>query len=119
MSQRRPEEAGELAGNGRDDVLFRFASCGQAPVASVQPMLRMSGLVDDGRGRAALPHAKGAPEKRMMPVVPRGFDEHTAQVGVARLCDAPARLFRPAGILRGDEPGKGHHARRGRTAPTP
>ena len=61
MGQRGPEEAGELAGDGGDDVLFGFAACRQATIATMQPMLRVPGLVDNGGGRAALTEAEGSP----------------------------------------------------------
>lgn len=74
MGQRGPEEAGEFACDGGDDVLFGLAARGEAPVASVQPMLRVPRLIDDGRGRPALTETERSSQKGMMPVLPRGLD---------------------------------------------
>ena len=76
MGQRGPEEAGELARDGGNNVLLGFAACRQAPVASVQPMLSVPGLLDDGRGRPALTETERPSEKGMMPVLPRGLDQY-------------------------------------------
>ena len=117
MGQRGPQEAGELARDGGDDVLFGFAARRQAPVASVQPMLRMPGLLDDGRGRPALTEAERPSKKGMMPVLPRGLDQHPPQMCIPRFRDPAAGLFRPTGILRRDKAGKRHDAGGGGKAP--
>jgi hypothetical protein len=118
MGQRCPEEAGELARDGGDDVLFGFAARRQAPVASVQPMLSVPGLLDDGRGRAALTETERPSQKGMMPVLPRGLDQDPPQMRIPRFRDPAAGLCGPTGILRRDEPGKRHHAGRGGKAPS-
>lgn len=47
-----------------------------------------------------------------MPVVPRGFDEHAPQMRIARFGDRAVDAFGTAGVLRGDQAGKRHEARR-------
>ena len=59
LGQRGPEKAGELAGDGGDDVLFRFAARGEPAIAAMQPVLRVPGVVDDGGWRAALAVSEG------------------------------------------------------------
>ena len=83
-------------------------------------MLRVPGLRDDGRGRAALAEAEGPSKKGMMSVVPGGLDEHAPQVRIPRFGDPAAGLCGSAGILRGHEAGKRHHAwGRGKAARVP
>ena len=118
MGQRCPQKAGELARDSCDNVLFGFAARRQAPVASVQPMLRVPGLLDDGCGRPALTETERPSEKGMMPVLPRGLDQYPPQMRIPRFRDSAAGLFGPTGILRRDEAGKRHHARRGGKAPS-
>jgi len=117
VGQRGPEKAGEFARDGGDDVLCGFAARGQAPVASVQPMLRAPGLLDDGRGRPTLPETERPSEKGMMPVLPRGLDQYPPQMRIACFRDPAAGVFGPTGIFRRDEAGKRHDAGRGGKAP--
>ena len=117
MGQRCPEEAGEFARDGGDDVLFGFAARRQAPVASVQPMLCVPGLLDDGRGRPALTETERPSKKGMMPVLPRGLDQDPPQMCIPRFRDPAAGLFGPTGVLRRDQAGKRHDAGGGGEAP--
>src|SRR5688572_4478995 len=117
MGQRGPEEAGEFARDGGDDVLFGFAARRQAPVASVQPMLCVPGLLDDGRGRPALTETESPSEKGVMPVLPRGLDQYPPQMRIPRFRDSATGLFGPTGILRRDQAGKRHDAGGGGEAP--
>ena len=48
LGQGRPDEAGELAGDGGDDVLFGFAPRGEALIAAMQAVLRGPRPGDDG-----------------------------------------------------------------------
>jgi hypothetical protein len=80
-------------------VLFRFAACREYTVATMQSVLGTPGEVDDRRRRAALAQPQRASEKRMMAVLPGGFDENAAEGRVARFGDRPARLFSAAGVL--------------------
>ena len=114
MGQCRPEKAGELAGDGGDDELFGFPADGEAPIAAVQPPLCVPRDVDRGGWGAALPPLQRGPQKRMMAILPGGFDEHTSEMRVASFGDRAARPFGAAGMLGRDEASKGHQARRGR-----
>src|SRR5215208_5295816 len=71
LGQGRPHEAGELAGDGGDDVWFRFAAGREPRVAPMQPLLCCPGLRDDGRWRPALPCAQRIAHKGMVAIVPR------------------------------------------------
>ena len=84
MGQCRPEKAGELAGDGGDDELFGFPADGEAPIAAVQPPLCVPRDVDRGGWGAALPPLQRGPQKRMMAILPGGFDEHTSEMRVRR-----------------------------------
>jgi hypothetical protein len=55
--QRRPDEAGELAGDRGDNVLFGFTASRETRVAPMQPLLRPPRLRDDGGRCAPLPGA--------------------------------------------------------------
>src|SRR4029453_11170118 len=52
----------------------------------------------------------------MMAIVPRGFDQHPAQMRVAGFGDAALRSLRTAGVLRGDQSDKRHRPWSGRKA---
>jgi len=117
MGQRCPEEAGEFARDGGDDVLFGFAARGQVPVASVQPMLRLPGALDDDRGCPLLTEPERPSQKGMMSVVPGGFDQDPPQMRISCFRDPAAGLFGSTGILRWDQAGKGHHSGGGGEAP--
>jgi hypothetical protein len=55
-----------------------------------------------------------------MAVVPRGFDQHAPDVGIAGFGNCAARLLRPAGMLRGHQADEGHEARgRGKATRVP
>src|SRR4029434_6575820 len=74
-------------------------------------MLGVPRLVNDGSGGVTLTEPERAAQKRVMPVVPGGFDEDAPEMGVAGFGDRAARLFRAARVFGGDEAGKGHHPR--------
>ena len=92
LGQGRPDKAGELAGDGGHDVLFRLPASREALIAAVQPLLRRPGS-GDGRVRCAiLAPAQGVADKQMVAVMPRRFDEHTPRVWSRRSAQtAPAR----------------------------
>ena len=47
-----------------------------------------------------------------MAILPGGFDEHAAQMRIARFGDRAARLFGATGVFGGDESGEGHQTGR-------
>ena len=60
---------------------------------------------------------RASPEKRVMPVVPGGFDEHAAQMGIAGFGDARrGPVWRRWSIRTGTRPMKAMTLRRGREA---
>ena len=67
--------------------------------------------------RRRVTRAERGADKRVMSIVPGGFDEHAAQMAVAGLGDRSLRAFGAAGVLRGDKADKSHDARRGGKAP--
>src|SRR5436309_2892650 len=79
-------------------------------------MLRGPRLGDDGVGRATLAMAYGRTDKRVVSVVPGGFDEDATQMAVARFRDAALRAFGATRVLGGHEADKRHGARSGRKA---
>jgi hypothetical protein len=52
-----------------------------------------------------------AAEKRMVAVLPGGFDEDPPEMGVAGFGNGASGLFRPAGLFGGDQTGQRHDAR--------
>src|SRR6266487_3577553 len=54
LGRDRPDEAGELARAGDDDLLLRFAAAGHPLPTGVEALLAVPGALDDGRVLAAL-----------------------------------------------------------------
>src|SRR2546423_8386799 len=104
LCQRGPDEAGELAGDRGDDMLFGFPARGEPLVATIQPLLGAPRLDTRGLGGRFLSAAQLFSDEGMMAIVPRGFDQDTAQVRIAGLGDRPARSLRAARMLRWDQP---------------
>jgi len=70
-------------------------------------------VLHDGGRRAPLTECKGAAGKRVMAVMPGGFDEHASKMGIAGLGNRASRLLGPAGMLGGHQADKAHEARGG------
>jgi hypothetical protein len=86
--------------------LFRFATRGECAVPPVQPPVRVPSDSDRGARRAALSFRQRWAEKRMMAILPGGFDEPATQMRVAGFGDRAAGLFGTAGMFGRDEPVK-------------
>jgi hypothetical protein len=70
-------------------------------------------VIDHGLGRAALAARDGIAQKRVMAVVPSGFDEDSAEMGIVGFGDGALDALDPAGIFRRDQTQKGHDTRSG------
>jgi hypothetical protein len=79
----------------------------------MEPPLGLPGAVDDITRCAALSQLKGAALKWVMAILPRGFDQDAAQMGVAGFSDGSARLIGATRVFRRDQTGKCHEARGG------
>jgi hypothetical protein len=90
----RPDEAGELAGVGDDDLLLWLAAAGHPLPALVEPLLAAPGAFDHGGVLAALATGELVADGRPSACVPGCFDEGPAYVRVADLGDARARRQR-------------------------
>jgi hypothetical protein len=108
LGQHGPGEARELAGHGGDHGLRSFAAAEQATITLVQSMLRHPRLAHRGRGGAALADAQRVAERRPMAIVPRRFDEHAAEMRIARFGDAALVPAGAAGMFRRDQAGEAH-----------
>ena len=82
--------------------MLRFAARGECAVATVQPPLRVPGNVDPDGGCAALSLGQRGTEKRMVAILPGGFDEHAAQMRIAGFGDGAAGLLGAAGMFGRD-----------------
>ena len=94
-------------------MLFRFAACGEPLVAAMEALLRGPRPRNDVRGGAALAGPERGADEWVMPIVPGGFDEDSAQVSVAGLGDAALGAFRATRMFGRNEADKRHGARRG------
>src|SRR5712692_1601328 len=104
----RPDEAGELAGAGDDDLLLWFAAAGHPLPALVEALLAAPGPLDVGRGLAALASGELVADRRPAAGVPGRFDQQPAHVRVADLRDRPLSSLLAGGVLRWDEADKRH-----------
>src|SRR6266566_3584743 len=83
----------------------------------METSLGQPGMFDDGGGCAALTMPQGVAEKRVMPIVPSGFDEHTAEMRIAGLGDRAADGSGAARVFGRNQTHEGHGAgRRGKAA---
>src|SRR5688572_23404166 len=91
LGQRRPHKAGELAGDGGDDMLFGFAACGESLVAAIEPLLGLP--ADDSRflGPVLLAAAQLFANEWVVPIVPRRFDQDAPHMRIAGLGDGAPR----------------------------
>src|SRR2546430_7082940 len=65
------------------------------------------------RAGAPRPLLKGPTEKRVMAIVPGGFDEDASDMGIASFRDRAAGLLRATGVLGRHESDEAHEARGG------
>lgn len=82
----------------------------------MEAMLGRPRVLDDGGRRATLAEYQGAAGKRVMAVMPGGFDEDAPHMGIAGLGNRAARLLGATRVFRGYEPDEAPEARRGRKA---
>src|SRR5713226_7369056 len=83
----RPDEAGELARAGDDDLLLRLAAPGHSLPARVQPLLTAPGALDHDRVLAAVAAGERVADSWPPPRVPGRLDQQPADVAVADLGD--------------------------------
>ena len=76
----------------------------------MESLLRGPGAGDHVLRGAPLTRPEGGADEWMMAIVPGRFDQHAAQMGIARFGDAALRALRPARVLGRDETDEGHGA---------
>src|SRR5438094_4134557 len=87
LGRDRPDEAGELAGAGDDDLLVWFAAAGHSLPALVEALLATPGAFDHERVLAALAAGELVADLRVSPCVPGRLDQQPPDVTVADLGD--------------------------------
>src|SRR5262245_8241564 len=104
----RPDEAGELAGAGDDDLLLRLAGAGHPLPALVEALLAAPGALDHDGVLAALAAGQLVADLRAAAGVPGRLDQQPAHMAVADLGDRTLAPL-PAGAgAAGHEPDEGH-----------
>src|SRR5438094_4090559 len=78
----RPDEAGELAGAGDDDLLLWLAAAGHPLPALVEPLLAAPGTLDNHCVLAALAARELVADLRPLPRVPGRLDQQPTDVCV-------------------------------------
>ena len=101
----RPDEAGEFAGAGDDDLLLRFAAAGHPLPALVEALLAAPGAFDHEGVLAALAAGELVADPRVPARVPGRLDQQSAHVAVADLGYRALPALLAGGALRGHEPG--------------
>jgi hypothetical protein len=81
----RPDEPGQLAGAGHDDLLVGLAAAGHPPEAAVQALLAAPGTLDHGGVLTALAVGELVADPRAAALMPGRLDQQQAHVGVAGL----------------------------------
>jgi hypothetical protein len=103
LGRDRPDEAGELARAGDDDLLLWFAAAGHSLPALVEALLAAPGALDDDGVLAALAAGELVADRRPAARVPGRLDQQSADVAVADLGDRPLPALVAGGVLRGDK----------------
>src|SRR5262249_56047053 len=104
----RPDESGELAGAGDDDLLVRLASCGHSLPALVESLLAAPGAFDHGGVLAALATRELVANGRPAARVPGRLDQQPAHMCVADLGDRALPALLTGGALGGHEADESH-----------
>src|SRR5579859_2036339 len=97
----RPDEAGELAGAGDDDLLVGFAPAGHSLPTGVEALLAAPGALDHGGVLVAVTAGELVADLRSPTGVPGGFDEQPAHLAVPTLVIEPCRRCSPEEAPRG------------------
>src|SRR5712671_6002895 len=98
----RPDEAEQLAPDGRDRLLFALAAPHQLHVALMQALLRLPGQLSHGRTAVPLAGGEGLADGGAVAVGPGRLDHNAPQMGIAGLADRPAADARTARVLARD-----------------
>src|SRR5207249_4498005 len=104
----RPDEAGELAGAGDDDLLLWLAAAGHALPALVEPLLAAPGAFDHDGVLAALAAGELVADLRPPARVPGRLDQQPAHVAVTDFRDRALPALLAGGVLGGHEADEGH-----------
>jgi hypothetical protein len=92
----RPDESGELAGDGDDDFLVRLAAAGYPLPAAVQALVGAPGALEHERVLAALARGELLADPGALALVSSRLDQEPAPVAVAGLGGrAPCALLAP------------------------
>ena len=103
-----PDEAGEFAGAGDDDLLVWLAAGGHPLPALVEPLLAAPGAFDYRCVLAAVAARELLADGRPPARVPGGLDQEAADVAVSDLGDRALAAHFARGVLRGHQPDEGH-----------
>src|SRR5207245_7069619 len=103
-----PDEAGELARAGDDDLLLGFAASGHPLPALVEALLAAPGALDNHRVLATVAAGELVADLRPPTRVPRRFDQEAAYMAVADLGDRALPTVLAGGMLGRDEPDERH-----------
>src|SRR5439155_15971019 len=104
----RPDETGELAGAGDDDLLLWLGAAGHPLPTLVEPLLATPSAFDHDRVLAALATGELVADPRPPTRVPGRFDQKAAHVAVADLGDRSLPVLLAGGALRGHQADEGH-----------
>jgi hypothetical protein len=102
-----PDEATEFSGDGSDGHVTMFAFIKPEKFID-QTELRLHGNGDDLGWLSLTSSFENKGSSSVVAVVPGNFDQETAHVDIAGLCDGPAVLSIAGRVLRRDEAEVGH-----------
>jgi hypothetical protein len=104
----RPDEADQLAGDGRKHLLYRFAASKQTEISTMKSMLSFPCDCFYYFAETSLSLAQSHTDRWPMTITPRRFYQNTSKMGVAASgYPAPPDTF-PAGMLASDHSGVTH-----------
>src|SRR5947209_14543153 len=113
LGRDRPDEAGELASAGNDDLLVGFATAGHPLPALVEALLAAPGALDHDGVLAALAAGELVADLRPPARVPGRLDQQPTHMAVADLGDRALPSLLARGVLAGHEADEGHQLLRG------
>jgi len=103
LPSERPDETGEFARDGDDDLVAQQSAGGEPTVARAQAQLRGPGEIGDRLGKSGLSSCDAHRDARAVAIGPGGLHQRAARRSVAAFGDGALTPAIAGGVLRGHQ----------------